>query len=158
VTSPIVAVSSAPSPDPRFLALGAGRYQVHGSEGPLRSETVVPADPRAAALARSVLDNEMSSALLPRIADSKVVLSEVVANAVQHGTVNGRGNIRLVVDLDSERLHVRVEQELSAVSVRPSYSPLPHPGGFGLRIVEALADDWGAEPGPPGCVWFQIEA
>ena len=64
-----------------------------------------------------------------------------------------------MIDSDDDRLHVRVEQTLPALAVTPSAPPDDlHDGGFGLRIVEALADAWGVEPGPPGCVWFQFEA
>jgi anti-sigma regulatory factor (Ser/Thr protein kinase) len=119
----------------------------------------VPASPRAASFARAVVDGEMaSSALHSRIDDAKTLITEVVTNAVKYGT-DGQGAIRVVIDSSDDRLHVRVEQPLSAGSVR-SKEPQPTPqfGGFGLLIVEALADSWGVESGPPGCVWFRIGA
>ena len=121
-------------------------------------ETVMPATARAASLARAVLDDVTSPALLPRIADAKVVISEIVANAVQYGTEDdGADDVRVVVDSDDERLHVRVEQTLPATPLRRFRSPPTPTGGLGLRIVDALADSWGVEQGPPGCVWFEVE-
>ena len=126
----------------------------------MRTETVVPASPRAASFARAALDSEVGSAALrSRIDDAKTVITEVVTNAVKYGTEHGQSDIRVVIDSSDERLHVRVEQPLPADSVRPK-GPQPNSrvGGFGLLIVEALADAWGVEPGPPGCVWFRIGA
>jgi len=111
-------------------------------------------------MARAALDDEISSSpLLSRIDDARTVITEVVTNAVKYGA-DGQANIRLLIDLDDERLHVRVEQPVPALDVHPSAqkADVPLVGGFGLRIVEALADTWGVEPGPPGCVWFQFEA
>ena len=125
----------------------------------MRRETIVQVDPRAASIARAALDEISSSALRARLDDAKTVISEVLTNAVKYGAPEGRGEIRLVIESDDDRLHVRVEQSLPALEVSPSASPDgPHDGGFGLRIVEALTDAWGVEPGPPGCVWFQFEA
>jgi anti-sigma regulatory factor (Ser/Thr protein kinase) len=102
-----------------------------------------------------------SSALRSRIDDAKTVISEVVTNAVKYGTGTGNGHddIRVVIDSSDERVLVRVEQPLPADSVRPDGPrPIAQFGGFGLLIVETLADAWGVESGPPGCVWFQIGA
>ena len=100
-----------------------------------------------------------SSSLTARLDDARTVITEVVTNAVKYGA-DGHGGVRLLIDLDDERLHVRVEQPAPALDVQPSAPrpDVPFVGGFGLRIVEALADRWGVEPGPPGCVWFQMEA
>ena len=126
----------------------------------MRRETALTASPRAASLARAALEDEISSsALIARLDDARTVITEVVTNAVKYGA-NGQEHIRLLIDLDDERLHVRVEQPLPAIDVHPSapQPDVPVVGGFGLLIVEALADGWGVEAGPPGCVWFQFEA
>ena len=100
-----------------------------------------------------------STALRLRIDDAKTVITEVVTNAVKYGIEHGRGDIRVVIDASDERLHVRVEQPLQADAVHPrSPQPSARSGGFGLLIVEALADAWGVDPGPPGRVWFRIGA
>ena len=131
-----------------------------GSEAALRTENVVPAGPRAASIARAALDHEMAStALRRRIDDAKTVITEVVTNAVKYGIEHGQGDIRVVIDASDERLQVRVEQPLQADSVHPRRpQPSARAGGFGLLIVEALADAWGVDPGPPGRVWFRIGA
>ena len=100
-----------------------------------------------------------ASALRSRIDDAKTVITEVVTNAVKYGTEHDQGDIRVVIDSSDERLDVRVEQPLPADAVRPKGPQLnAQVGGFGLLIVEALADAWGVESGPPGCVWFRIGA
>jgi anti-sigma regulatory factor (Ser/Thr protein kinase) len=100
-----------------------------------------------------------SSALRARIDDAKTVITEIVTNAVKYGTQRERDDIRVLIDSNDDRLHVRVEQALPADDVRPrAPQPNAQAGGFGLLIVEALADAWGVESGPPGCVWFRIGA
>ena len=106
-------------------------------------------------MARAALDELVSSpALLARLEDAKTAITELVTNAVKYGA-DGQGDIRLLIDLSDERLHLRVEQPLPALDVRPRAPGPDGPriGGYGLLIVEALADTWGVEAGPPGCVW-----
>src|SRR5687768_13492779 len=45
--------------------------------------------------------------------------------------------------------YVRTSASLAQV-VDPSED---REGGYGLRLVDALADSWGVEPGAPGRVW-----
>jgi anti-sigma regulatory factor (Ser/Thr protein kinase) len=96
--------------------------------------------------------------LAPRLDDARLVISEVVTNAIRYGATDGRDEIALVIDVDGGRLHVEVEQTLPALDVRPVEQRLSavEAGGFGLHIVDALSDRWGVEPGPPGCVWFEF--
>jgi anti-sigma regulatory factor (Ser/Thr protein kinase) len=119
----------------------------------------MPATSQAGFVARTALTHAISSRLAGRLDDAKLVITEVVTNAVRHGA-DGQEEIRLVIESDERRLYVEVEQTLTAHDVhlieqRENGADL---GGFGLRIVEALADGWGVEPGPPGRVWFEFRA
>ena len=126
----------------------------------MRRRSRVPATPRAPSFARAALTDAISEpALEARIDDARLVISEVMANAVMHGARGGWDDVRLAIESDGGRLYAEVEQTLPALDVRPS-DPLSGEGGrgYGLRIVEALADGWGVEPGPPGRVWFEFRA
>jgi len=120
----------------------------------------IPANPRAPAAARATLVDVIPSALADRLDDVALVLSEVVTNAVKHGSRDRQDEVRLVVEADGDWLHVEVEQSLPALHVAPRdpHRTGPRETGTGLLLVEALADAWGAEPGPPGRVWFDFEA
>jgi anti-sigma regulatory factor (Ser/Thr protein kinase) len=121
---------------------------------------VLPVDRSAAALARAAIDDTIPPPTLNgRSEDPRLALTELVSNAVRHAGLEPRqALIYLVIEADDDRVRVEVEQPTSASGVHFAERPGSgeHPGGFGLRLVEASADEWGYEPGPPGRVWFEF--
>ncbi|MFD3625905.1 ATP-binding protein [Streptomyces sp. NPDC058698] len=89
-------------------------------------------------------------------ATASLLAAELTANAVLHGRVRGRA-ARLVVTLDATA--VRVEVTDARGERLPAKSPSEDgESGRGLLLVEALADDWGVRPHPPGgkTVWAAL--
>ena len=127
----------------------------------MRTEVILPATDSAAMLARVALNDAIPPPdLAGRFDDARLALSEVVANAVVHGGLRpDRDVLRLTIDNDDDRFRAEVEQATPAGDAHP-VDPWLHdperPGGFGLHIVEATADEWGVDPGPPGHVWFEF--
>lgn len=83
--------------------------------------------------------------------DMALVASEVVANAVLHGGCGPHDAVR-----------IRAEYRLGSARITvsdggPGFDPVTAPrrqdGGFGLRIVDTLAERWGIAP---GSVWFEL--
>jgi anti-sigma regulatory factor (Ser/Thr protein kinase) len=118
----------------------------------------MPGGTGAAAIARrSVISIEAGLPLGVRHRVA-LMLSELVANAVQHG---GAGH--------NEILEVRVESTAQRVRVEvvdPGWhgeAPPPriqHPdGGYGLLLVEHLSDGWGREATAAGgsLAWFELD-
>ncbi len=66
---------------------------------------------------------------------------------------HGVGTISLRIDVDAAVLRVEVADE-GNVAVAPSPTAGAH-GGWGLRIVDQLADDWGVLAGSTK-VWFRL--
>ena len=98
-------------------------------------------------------------ALNGRSDDPRLAVSELVNNAVRHaGLEANSGLIRLRIEADDAHVHVEVEQPTSASGVHIVERPGTdgRSGGFGLQLVQASADTWGFEPGPPGRVWFEF--
>lgn len=81
--------------------------------------------------------------------DAALLVSELVSNAVQHGI----GAIWLRIDVETNGLRVEVSDQ-GNVAVAPRPMPGAH-GGWGLRIVDQLADDWGVLEGSTR-VWFRL--
>jgi anti-sigma regulatory factor (Ser/Thr protein kinase) len=82
-----------------------------------------------------------------------VLTSELVTNAVRYA-----GSRQLVLHLAWElgRLRVEVEDDGSGTINLKSADP-KRGDGYGLLLVEQLADRWGWEPTPDGRnVWFEI--
>ena len=116
----------------------------------------------AGQLARSALDDAIPPPALNGRSDGpRLAVTELVSNAVRHaGMEANEGSIHLRIEADDDHVRVEVEQPTSAraVHVVERSGTDPRPGGFGLALVEASADDWGFEPGPPGRVWFEFRA
>lgn len=126
----------------------------------LRREVVLPVHHSAGQLARAALDEAIPPpALNGRSDDPRVAVSELVSNAVRHaGLVANSDLIHLRIEADDDHVRVEVEQRTSAGDVEVVLPRVTQDrfGGFGLQLVQASADAWGFEPGPPGCVWFEF--
>jgi len=86
------------------------------------------------------------------LADVRLVVSELVTNAVRHAPGEP---ISVSVDVDDEGVvHGEVEDH-GAGAVRLRATAPGEPGGYGLRIVDTLTDDWGVGGGST-LVWFEL--
>jgi anti-sigma regulatory factor (Ser/Thr protein kinase) len=111
--------------------------------------TTLPRSPGSARLARDVV-TECTDGVTDDVRDDALLLtSELVANALRHG----KGVVTLHVVREPEELVVEVADEgHGAIEMTPKPSSL---GGWGLRVVDQLADDWGVRPGSTR-VWFRL--
>ena len=89
--------------------------------------------------------------------DVSLLVTELVSNAVRHG---GDGSDRLVqveVRREDERIRVHV------IDAGSDFDPSPDPvegdssGGWGLFLVDRIAERWGVCRTSAGkCVWFEL--
>lgn len=115
-------------------------------------ELDLPRTPEAASIARRWLESRYDGNLADAaLQNMKLVVSELVNNAVLHGI----GDIRMSVTLAEGRMRVTVEDE--GVNSPPimTVQPRPGSGGFGLRVVDALAVAWGVRDGASH-VWVDL--
>jgi anti-sigma regulatory factor (Ser/Thr protein kinase) len=123
-------------------------------------ERELPASPAAASLARQVLDGWLTDLVGPETADNaRLAASELVENAVRHAGLADSDTIRLSGVASDDIVRIEVEQRTSAAGAR-----LVHvdergelDGGFGLRIVDEIANQWGVRADAPGAVWFEVD-
>jgi anti-sigma regulatory factor (Ser/Thr protein kinase) len=130
---------------------GRDSGQPLGMGGTLMLTTELPRTPmagRAARAAVAVLADRLGPA---RTEDARLLLTELAANAVKHG----QGTIFLSVEIDDGRARFSVCDDGHAEPhVRPQAGA---DGGWGLRIVDRLADRWGVTR-PGTLVWFELTA
>lgn len=82
--------------------------------------------------------------------DALLVTSELVTNAYRHG----RGTIEVRLKPMNGELLIEVidEGEPNRVAIRPGSGDI---GGWGLRIVDQLANEWGVRQGTTH-VWARL--
>ena len=86
--------------------------------------------------------------------DAELLVTELVANVVDH--VRGEADFTLELSVSDTWLRIGV---VDGSSIRPVVQELSHerPRGRGMRLVEAIADRWGAEDHDGGKrVWFDL--
>jgi anti-sigma regulatory factor (Ser/Thr protein kinase) len=90
-----------------------------------------------------------------RIPDLRLVISEVITNAVRHG---GEGDMLVAVTPKREFLCVQVTDTGDGFAPRPrAYEP-DEDGGFGLFLVERLTRRWGlTRENSNTRVWFEFD-
>jgi anti-sigma regulatory factor (Ser/Thr protein kinase) len=108
--------------------------------------------PRAAdsiRIARQLVDLQSSGLTQARREDAALMVSELVTNALRHG----RGEITLRITPAVNHLTVEVADEgYGEVAIAGARGVS---GGWGLRIVDELADTWGTASGSTR-VWFRL--
>jgi anti-sigma regulatory factor (Ser/Thr protein kinase) len=109
----------------------------------------LPRTPGSISLARQLVHLHTPKLSSDHREDAVLMVSELLTNALVHGI----GAISLRIDAEGDTVRVEVSDE-GAVRVAPSPTPGAH-GGWGLRIVDQLADDWGVLKGSTR-VWFRL--
>jgi anti-sigma regulatory factor (Ser/Thr protein kinase) len=121
-----------------------------------RQSFTVPAEPHAIAWARERIVELAAPFVEPhRIGDLRLVISEVVTNAVRHG---GDGDMLLAVTPKQDLLCVQVTDTGDGFAPRPrAYAP-DEDGGFGLFLIEQLTRRWGLTREDSNTrVWFEFD-
>jgi anti-sigma regulatory factor (Ser/Thr protein kinase) len=124
----------------------------------MRLERELAVTPEAAAEARHALDRIPPAGFPPgRQSDVRLLVSELVTNAVRHAELRPDDLIRLIVDAGDSRLRVEVHDPGGGFV--PT-EPVPDPArvsGWGLYLVAELADRWGVESDGSTHVWFELD-
>lgn len=115
---------------------------------------VLPADRSACRLARGWANERLGSLGLDHEVHENVVLcvSELVANVLEHTTSAPVLSLTvghdILVEVDDSNGALAAAQPPSAEQTR----------GWGLRIVDRVADSWGSRPKEAGgkVVWFRV--
>jgi anti-sigma regulatory factor (Ser/Thr protein kinase) len=117
-------------------------------------EVELDSTPAAPARARSALDQLASSVSKDRLRDVRLLVSELVTNAVRHAEGEA---VRLVVALTSGTLRVEVHDPGNGFEVRDAPTDPLRASGWGLVLVAELSDRWGVDHDPRTRVWFEMD-
>jgi anti-sigma regulatory factor (Ser/Thr protein kinase) len=129
----------------RLPAPHEGRFElvvVSGLDAPATARAAV-----AAWLAPQVPDEVLD--------DAQLLVSELVTNSVRHAPLAAGAPIAVSVELFDAFLRVEVEDP-GDVAIGAAAPDLEHGGGFGLYLVETLAQRWGSRHEGGTCVWAEL--
>jgi len=117
------------------------------------NQLTLPRDVAAPGVARRAIERWFGPVLDPgELEGGKLMTSELVTNAVGHGT----GEIVLHAQLDDDRVLVEVVDEGHGFERVIRQRDFDSIGGRGLAIVDAEASRWGIHEGTTH-VWFEVE-
>ena len=111
----------------------------------------LPRHEHAPALARAAIGGFSATLDKRRHDATRLLVSELVTNAVKYG---GDGPVRMEVETTPDRFRAEVIDEGSGFVAKQRIAG--QEGGFGLPMVEHLADRWGILEGSTH-VWFELD-
>jgi anti-sigma regulatory factor (Ser/Thr protein kinase) len=121
-----------------------------------RIEVEIAAGQHAPAAARSAVERWLSGRVSARLYDDvRLLVSELVTNSVRHAQLTPEMTIRISVALVDGAVRIEVEDpgDGAIAAVAPDRE---HGGGFGLYLVELLAERWGSTNDGNTCVWAEL--
>lgn len=140
--------------------LGGVNQEITASRTPLHQFSVpLSATRRGARLARLLAAEQLHSWELP-LDPARLIVAELATNAAVHGRVPGR-SFRLNLTVTARRV-LRIEvtdTRGESLPMRRNAPVEPAESGYGLLLVEELADRWGVRGGPvpSKTVWAELD-
>jgi anti-sigma regulatory factor (Ser/Thr protein kinase) len=104
----------------------------------------IPGDVRAPAIARHAVQDLLGSLPAPLLGRLSLLASELVTNVLRHCSADDH-SATLTLALAEDRITITVAD--GGIGFDPSgYVPSDgQPGGWGLKVVDAIADRWWVE-------------
>ena len=130
---------------------------VAGSGSRNQIEVAFEAGPSAAAGARNALmalEGRVDETLLH---DVRLLVSELVTNSVRHSSVRPSDAVQMAVSVTETTLRVEVSDPGEGFEPRVRDADRTRPGGWGLYLVDQLADRWGVVRDRYTRVWFEVD-
>jgi anti-sigma regulatory factor (Ser/Thr protein kinase) len=87
----------------------------------------------------------------------RLLVTELVTNALQHGSPSDSSRITLRVHVFPGTIAAVVEDDGDGFGHAPTVPDETRVRGWGLHLVPELADRWGLELSPRTAVWFELE-
>jgi anti-sigma regulatory factor (Ser/Thr protein kinase) len=120
-------------------------------------ELELPRDLGSAAAARQAigeLTKELSEDLL---GDVRLLVSELVTNALRHADLDSDGHIHLRVRVSKKGVRVEVSDPGNGFDPGDVPEDPETADGWGLYLVATLSDRWGVERQGTTIVWFELD-
>jgi anti-sigma regulatory factor (Ser/Thr protein kinase) len=134
--------------------IAAGRHHVDALEHRATFDLV----PEAAKQARAVINAELATSVSGQVLENATLLvSELVTNAVRHALRTGIPEVELRIENAGGRIRVIVSDPGDGFVVEPHLPTASDTSGWGLYLVDRIADRWGVVTRDRNEVWFEID-
>lgn len=85
-----------------------------------------------------------------------LLVSELVTNAILHGGADATSGLCLELSVSPKTVRVEVRDPGGGLPIEPNQAP-DREGGWGLVLLDRMADRWGVKPEPEHTIWFEID-
>jgi anti-sigma regulatory factor (Ser/Thr protein kinase) len=113
----------------------------------------------AARCARRAVREELQEALTQRkLADVELIVSELATNSVRHAGCADTDELAMEADVQPDRVRVSLFDQGEGFEVHaPDPPSRGSAGGYGLVLLDRLADRWGVQRENGFSVWFEVQ-
>jgi anti-sigma regulatory factor (Ser/Thr protein kinase) len=139
-----------------MTTLGQGANTAASSHAQARLTVSVPASAEAGGAFRRAVRSLERWLGRQTAEDVELLVTELAANGVKHAHTAGGNRITLDARVDSGHLRIEVRDGGRGFRHDRRRPDGANPGGWGLMLVDYLADRWGIEGHPSTTVWFEI--
>jgi len=116
-----------------------------------------PVGPQAPGEARHALDELTGNVHEERLDEVRLLVSELVTNSVRHAGMESGQWIGLRCEVNGDVLRVEVTDSGPGFDAGKPLPSLYQDSGWGLYLVEQIADRWGVRHEDGTRVWFEID-
>jgi anti-sigma regulatory factor (Ser/Thr protein kinase) len=117
----------------------------------------LPAGPQSPGEARHALDEFSGDVGEEQLDEVRLLVSELVTNSVRHAGMDSGQWIGLRVEHAEATLRVEVTDSGPGFEAGKPLPSLYQDSGWGLYLVEQIADRWGVKQEDGTCVWFEVD-
>jgi phosphoserine phosphatase RsbU/P len=119
----------------------------------------LPALPTAPSSGRAAAADLLALVVTPQaLADTMLVVSELVTNAVRHAAPGPAAVVELYLAVAADQIRAEVCDSGDGFRVEPVVvADLGATGGRGLLLVNRFASRWGASTDAGHTVWFELD-
>jgi anti-sigma regulatory factor (Ser/Thr protein kinase) len=114
-------------------------------------------DPGAISVARKAIERAAADAPGPLLDNARLLVSELITNSVRHAGLGENARIGLHVDIGPDVLRVEVTDPGPGFEPEERVLTIYQQSGWGLFLVDQIADRWGVDRDQGTRVWFEID-